>query len=45
MHEAMDALIEQGEEEIMPESLLLRHFKFLFENGKLNTTDDVKAAY
>ncbi len=45
IHEAMDALIEQGVEEIMPEQLLLGHFKFLFENGKLNNTDDVKAAY
>jgi hypothetical protein len=45
IHEAMDALIEQGVEEIMPEQLLLGHFKFLFENGKLNNTNDVKAAY
>ncbi len=44
IHEAMDALIEQGEEEILPERLLLGHFKFLFEEGKLNTTEDVKAA-
>ncbi len=35
IHEAMDALVEQGVEEIMPEALLLGHFKFLFENGKL----------
>jgi hypothetical protein len=43
--EAIDALIAQGVEEVMPEQLLLGHFKFLFENGKLNNTDDVNAAY
>jgi hypothetical protein len=43
--EAIDALIEQGVEEVMPEQLLLGHFKFLFENGKLNNTDDVNGAY
>jgi hypothetical protein len=45
LHEAMDALIEQGEKEVMPERLLNGHFKFLFEAGKLNTIEDVKAAY
>ena len=45
IHEAMDALIAQGIEEIVPERLLMGHFQFLFENGKLNNTDDVKAAY
>jgi hypothetical protein len=39
IHEAMDALIEQGEEEVMPERLLNGHFKFLFEGGNLNTID------
>jgi hypothetical protein len=45
IQEAMNALLEQGVEEIMPGQLLLGHFKFLFENGKLNNPDDVKAAY
>jgi hypothetical protein len=45
IHEAMDTLIKQGVEEVMPEQLLLGQFKFLFENGKLNSTDDAKAAY
>jgi hypothetical protein len=45
IHEAMDALIEQGEEEVMPERLLNGYFKHLFEGGNLNTIDDVKAAY
>jgi hypothetical protein len=38
-------LTDDIHEEIMPERLLLGHFKFLFENGKFNSTDDVKAAY
>jgi hypothetical protein len=29
----------------MPESLLLGHFKALFEQGKLKTIDDVRLAY
>jgi hypothetical protein len=45
IHEQMDALSAQGIEEIMPERLLMGHFQFLFDNGKLNNIDDVKAAY
>jgi hypothetical protein len=45
IHEAMDALIKHGVEEIEPEPLLLGHFKFLCEEGKFNTIEDVKDAY
>jgi hypothetical protein len=40
---AIDRL--EGVEEVMPEQLLLGHFKTLFEEVKFNTVEEAKAAY
>jgi hypothetical protein len=42
---AIDDLHSKGVEEVIPEQLLMGHFKALFEEGNFNTIEDVKAAY
>jgi hypothetical protein len=42
---AIDQLQLEGIEEVMPEQFFMGHFKVLFEEGKFNTIEDVKAAY
>jgi hypothetical protein len=40
-----EAIELSQEEETMSETLLHGHFKVLYEQGKLNTVEEVKAAY